>query len=316
MGWLQRYVDHVKTYLPGRQREDIGNELYSTLQDQCDDMAEDLGREPGEAEILQMLKDKGHPMQVAAAYGPRRVLVSESLFPLYLLALKWMLAIVCIVNAVEVVLSLPGQVQPNFIGAAVGWLADSFNGCLYGFAWVTLAFFLAGESIHYSDFFGKWDPRKLPAIAGGNQPISRFDSAVELVAMLLLMGWLNSLFGAVSPVAGEGVRFVFSEELKALLPWINIALGLSILIATDKLVRPYWTRPRLLVDGTINIYWLALLVLLFNLDQVFSLHRSGQDSWVMEAGNWQVIVLVALAITAYDLFRNIQRLIRATNNNN
>ncbi|MCW8126521.1 hypothetical protein [Microbulbifer halophilus] len=56
MDWLQRYVDNVKTYLSGRHREDIGSELYSDLRDQCDDMAESLGRESTEAEVLALLK--------------------------------------------------------------------------------------------------------------------------------------------------------------------------------------------------------------------------------------------------------------------
>lgn len=313
MNWLRRYVDNVKTYLPSKLREDVGSELYSTLQDQCDDLADSLGRQPTEADILALLKDKGHPMQVAAAYRPRKTLVNEALFPLYTLVLQWMLAAVAIVNAVASVLSLLGQAQPGFSSAAIGWLGATFNGGIYGFAWVTLAFYLVGESINYTGVFGKWDPRRLPDIVDGNQRISRFESATELVVMLVSMAWLNDLFAATPRIAGGGVSFEFSRELEALIPWLNVAIALNLLMSLSKLVKPYWTKLRLSIDTAINLYWLVLIALLFRLNSVFAVDIPGSRAvhWDMPLTNWRVIMIVVFVIIAYDLGKNVQRYYRS-----
>lgn len=312
MDWLARYVENVKTYLPGKMRDDIGSELYSELQDQYDDMANSLGREPTESEILGLIKRKGHPMQAAAAFQPRKTLISESLFPLYLLVLKWLLLAMFILNGVVVVLSLLYQPEPNFIRAFVQWLAGTFNAGLHLFAWVTLAFYLAGETISYRDFFGKWDPRRLPDIVDGNQRIGRFDSALALAVLVMATLWLNDLFTAVRSPTGEGARFVFSAEFQAFLPWLNIALGLSILMELSKLFMPYWNRAKLLLDGAINLYWLALLAVLFPLQQVFSVHWSdaGGRQWDMPLASWRITLAVVFIIAAYELFRDIQRYLR------
>lgn len=301
MDWLQRYVDNVKTYLPGGQREDIGSELYSGLRDQCDDMAESLGREPTEAEVLALLKQKGHPMEVAAAYQPRRVLVSETLFPLYILVLKWVLLAIVIANGVVALLGLIGQSEPAFSGVALQWLAGTYNAALHSFAWITLSFYIAGEGISYRDVFGKWDPRKLPRVAAGGKRISQFESAVQLVAMVLLMGWLNDFFAPAVPAIGSAT-FVFGDALRALLPWLNLGVALSILMALAKLARPFWTHTKLLAEGALHVYWLLLLVPLFALDSVFSVHWDG-GQWDMPVGTWQVIIAADFAITAFELSR-------------
>ncbi|MGL6161126.1 hypothetical protein [Microbulbifer sp.] len=309
MDWLQRYVDNVKTYLPGGMREDVGSELYSDLRDQCDDMAESLGRAPTEAEVLGLLKRKGHPMEVAAAYRPRRTLVSEALFPLYIQVLKWVFLAVIIANGVVIALGLFSQPEPDFTRAALHWLTGTFDAGLHSFAWVTLGFYLTGESISYSDFFGKWDPRKLPRIADPDHRISQFESAAELVAILLFMAWLNDVFTSLQ----GGTMFVFSDGVQTLLPWLNIAAGLSILMALGKLSSPYWTRGKLVADAFLNAGWLLLLALLFNLEQVFTFQwgDTAAEQWEMPLKNWRIITGILLVITAWDLLKNVRLYLRS-----
>ncbi|UHQ55193.1 MULTISPECIES: hypothetical protein [unclassified Microbulbifer] len=312
MELLQRYVDNVKTYLPGGLRDDIGSELYSGLQDQYDDLSEALGRDPTESELSELLKRRGHPMEVAAAYQPRRALVSEALLPLYMQVLKWVFLAILIGNGAVLLVELLNQSQPQFLAAALGWLKGSFDAGLYSFALVTLGFFLAGESISFSDAFGKWDPRKLPRIAAAGQRISAFDSAVELVAMVLLAGWLNDLFPAIQATGPGGIEVTISSELRALLPWLNMAIALNLLMALDKLFLPFWTRAKLALDSAINLLWLFLFAQLFGLEQVFSLQweGAGVNSWEMPAAKWQLVVIVAALVTGWDLLQNLRRYFR------
>ncbi|WP_160153998.1 hypothetical protein [Microbulbifer sp. ALW1] len=309
MDWLQRYVENVKTYLPARLREDVGSELYSGLQDQCDELADRLGRAPTEQEVLALLQERGHPMAVAAAYQPRRTLVSEPLFPLYLLVLKWTLLILAVMSAVGVVASLHGQESPSLLTAVIGWLAGVYEGGIHAFAWVTLVFYLAGEGLGYRKVFARWNPRSLPRIVNTGNRVPRFDSAVEFVVTLLAMAWLNDLWRL--PGADGGSSLVLSPALGAMLPWLNIALGLSVVTSLVKLFAPYWTCNRLLIDAALNSYWLLLLAMLLRVYPPFSIEWRSGDFWQPEQGTWQVSVGIVIAITAWDLLGNLRGLIRA-----
>ncbi|MFD1216750.1 hypothetical protein [Microbulbifer celer] len=313
MELIQRYVDNVKNYLhslPAAKREDIGNELLADLQDARDELEQTLGHAPNESEVAALLKRRGHPMQVAAGYHPRRTLVSDALFPLYVQVLKWVLLVIAVVNGAVAVLGLVNHPDPQFIAAAIGWLTGTFNGGIHGFAWVTLGFYLAGEGMSFGDVFGKWDPRRLPGITDSGQRIGAFDSLVELVVTLLALAWLNDAFPAVTQSdAGNGFSLVLSTYLQAMLPWLNLALAASVLMALDKLFFPYWTRSKLIVDGLINAIWLLLCAWLFTLPASLGIHWGDAGVyWEMSTGHWRGVIAIIFLITAWDLIRNLQRL--------
>ncbi|TLM78367.1 hypothetical protein ACONUD_03260 [Microbulbifer harenosus] len=307
--WLQRYVDNVRTYLPARLREDVGNELYSDLQDQRDELEESLGRMPTESEILKLLKQRGHPMAVAAAYQPRRTLVSEPLFPLYLQVLKWTLLVLAVLGAVGTVGSLYGDEHPKLVSAAIGWFAGLYESGIHAFAWVTLVFYLAGEGLSYRRVFADWNPRTLPNVVDSGRRIKRFDSALEFVVTLLAMAWLNDMW--LLPGTGGNSSLSLSVEFTTLLPWLNFALGASVLMSLYKLFSPFWTRRRLLTDAALNSYWLVMLAMLLGLNAPFSLEWHNGEFWQPSQGGWQVAIGVVIAITAWDLFENIRGLLHA-----
>lgn len=305
--WLQRYVDNVRTYLPARLREDIGSELYSDLQDQRDDLEDSLGRTPTEAEIFNLLKQKGHPMAIAAAYQPRRTLVSEPLFPLYLQVLKWTLLVLAVLSAVGAVGSLYGEASPKLVSAAVGWLAGLYESGIHAFAWVTLVFYLAGEGFSYRRVFANWNPRSMPKVVDSGRRIKRFDSVVEFVVTLLAMAWLNDMW--LLPGTGKA-SLALSPAFSALLPWLNLALGARVLMSLYKLFSPFWTRSRLLADAALNMYWLVMLAFLLSLNAPFSLEWRSGEFWQPDQGGWQVAIGIVIAITAWDLFENVRGLLR------
>lgn len=308
MNWLQRYVDNVRTYLPASLREDVGNELYSDLQDQCDEMGESLGRPLTDEEVLALIEKRGHPMAVAAAYQPRRTLVSEPLFPLYLQVLKGVFALLALVSAAGVIVSLFAGDTPNFVGAAVRWFASVYESSIHAFAWITLGFYLIGESLGYRRVFAKWNPRSLPQVTDGGRRIKRFDTAVEFAMTLLFMAWLNNVW--MFPVDAGGLKL--SQEFGAFLPWVNVALGASVAMSLVKLLAPYWTKPRLFTNVAIDIYWLALLALLLSVYPPFSLEWQGGNAWQPSQSGWRGGVAIVIAITAWDLLKNLRVLIRVS----
>ena len=105
MDWVDRYVEAVKRYLPRKQREDIGAELHSALEDKLTEAARETGVPLTEAEVLQLLKAQGHPLKVASGYHEQRIRISEPLFPIYKLALQYVFFALFTLWAVQTALS-------------------------------------------------------------------------------------------------------------------------------------------------------------------------------------------------------------------
>jgi len=85
---IDRYVHAVRQLLPRAQRDDIAAELRAILQSQIDD-EEALQRRPlSDDEVARILRNYGHPRDVAVSYGARQSLISPEAFPSYVAAVK------------------------------------------------------------------------------------------------------------------------------------------------------------------------------------------------------------------------------------
>ena len=86
-----RFHHHVKlanSASPKEGRDDILAELSEDLRAEIADDEESLGRPLTNDEMVQLLKRRGHPILVAAAYLPQRSLIGPALFPIYAFVLK------------------------------------------------------------------------------------------------------------------------------------------------------------------------------------------------------------------------------------
>jgi len=165
MKWIDRYVVEVKRYLPAGNRDDIGEELQSLLEEELLAREADRERPLREDEVLDFLREFGHPMRVAARYGASGVLVSEALFPLYRKVVRYLVAAVALVYGLAVVLGIVADVVWD---AAAGQRAVQLS---FGFgeAWsftvnwlvfITLGFYLADRHVVRSGGLERWDPAK------------------------------------------------------------------------------------------------------------------------------------------------------------
>ena len=81
MDLLKRYVHEVGRRLPRKQRADIEAELHSTLVDTLESRVEG---EPTEQDQIELLKEFGPPVEVAASYrGGEQYLIGPDLYPLF-----------------------------------------------------------------------------------------------------------------------------------------------------------------------------------------------------------------------------------------
>src|SRR5215471_16481674 len=88
MDLIDRYLQAVKFWLPKAQQQDILQELSVDIQSQVEDKEAGLGRKLNEAEVADLLKQRGRPLSVAAGYLPQQHLIGPALFPVYVLVLK------------------------------------------------------------------------------------------------------------------------------------------------------------------------------------------------------------------------------------
>ena len=273
MNWLERYTFAVKAHLPADIRDDVATELLTDLQDECEHRAEVLGHDLSDEEVKSLLRERGHPLTVAAAFQPRKTLVSEPLFPLYSVILKWLVIAVVIVQAATVLLGVASRTDPNYVQSVMQLVWGIFSAGLYAFAWLTLLFFIAGESLNRVDIFKKWRPEYLPKASIQSEPISQTGSTVELIVQLFFLVWLNQLIQGIP--GNTSLALLFTDQWLDLLPWINVTLVAAIIFSAFKLVSPYWTRRKLIFNGLLYLPILIILGVIASWDQSLALQVSG-----------------------------------------
>jgi hypothetical protein len=162
---LDRYIYSVKLLLPPDKMDGIAAEIASNLQSLVDDRESELGRELSPGELSAILKQNGHPMQVAAQYRdrPARGLISPDLFPFYWFTLRAVFALWVTIRVIIVVFEFQGTAT-----AASILLRFGRDVLLAGFiigAGITLLFaVLEYLEFKFRFFSRKWKPESLPPV--------------------------------------------------------------------------------------------------------------------------------------------------------
>ena len=249
MQLLDRYLDAVRFWLPGPQKDDIIAELSEDLRSAIADEEETLGRALTSDEIVQLLKRRGHPIRVAAAYLPQRSLIGPALYPLYLFVLKivalcffvpwvatWIVAISAVPSASA---AYPGLITKFFAVWSASWM-----GLFGAFGLVTIVFAVIERVQTRSSLFQDWDPRKLPPAFA---EIPRSTSAFEVAALLTFGIWWVAMMSSREFVFGTSVHILLTSQWPYVF-WGMVAItAYNILLSATNLVRPHWTRTRALL---------------------------------------------------------------------
>jgi hypothetical protein len=248
MQLLDRYLNAVRFWLPGAQKDDIIAELSDDLRSAIGDEEERLGRALTNDDMVQLLKRRGPPVAVAAAYMPQRSLIGPALFPVYVFVLK--IVALCFIGPsiatwAYVMFSVPAVsgTHPGLIAKLVAIWGPSWMSIFGAFGIVTLVFAAIERVQTRSRLFQDWDPRKLPPAFS---EIPRSASAFELAALLTFAIWWVDVmpsrvivFGAVSFTLTPLWTYVF---------WSVLALTAhNVVLSAVNLTRPYWTARRALL---------------------------------------------------------------------
>ena len=245
MDVVERYLENVRTYLPGGREEDLVAELRENIRAQVEDREERLGRPLGEEERIAVLRAHGHPLVVAGRYrsdGRRLVLGTEvigpALFPFFRISVLAVAAITALVLAFGGAWSLVFGARPfPFFRTAV--LMLSVQLC------VATAVFAAMEA-WFRRTAQTWDPRRLPIPTRRTRTPGRLrvDAAFQLVFTgIVLWIWLSY----PDPLVFMGRAHDLLRAGPAWRPlYLGILLSTCLSLATPvlTLLQPEWRKFR------------------------------------------------------------------------
>jgi hypothetical protein len=314
MDMLDRYLQAVKFFLPGKQQDDIVRELSENLIARMEDREEELGRPLDEAEQAAILREHGHPMLVAGRYRTRQQLIGPTFFPLYVFALKMGLGVALLVTAVLAVVTaaLHGDPFRRVLEAMLAFPARA----LMVFAWTTLGFAGLDFAATRVRFVGDWDPRKLPKVVSEEQQIPRLKTLFELSFMLVYVVWLLLLPRSPWLILGPVAALVQYAPVWRVVyvPMVLMALTMAALSVID-FVRPYRTSSRELMRVAINVGSLIVFVFLAQAGDLF-LPRAAAAAPegvelarvvdIVNAG-FRIGMAVAAVITLFEIWRGVRR---------
>ena len=229
MDLIERYLGAVGALLPRAQRADITAELRDVLLNQREEREAGLGRALNRDEEAELLRGFGHPIRVAARYGPQRALIGPELYPIFIFVLKILLAIIAasalVSGAVNLAFNTAAADQPG--PAIVTALAVWWNGSIISVGVLTIVF--AVFEYTGTPLLDKWDPRTLPA-----RPRRRrerwFDHVAAIVAQVVVLLWWTGviqLWNPVIPLSNGGHITLGLAPTLAALYWPVVGLSLT-----------------------------------------------------------------------------------------
>ena len=190
MDLIDRYLSAVSFLLPRAQREDIIAELRDALVTRREEQEAQFGRPIAREEEAALLRAFGHPLDVAARYGRQQYLVGPELYPLYVFALKLVVAIVTVSALITAVVVM--AVRQGDLGFVLTTALQTIGGGVVSSVGVlTIAAAVMQWRNIRPKFLYDWNPQDLPAAP--TPPRFRrqtaFDHAAGIVVTVFLALW-------------------------------------------------------------------------------------------------------------------------------
>ncbi len=251
MDLLERYVHQVGRFLPQRDREDIQDELRSLLLDRLEEGELDPATgEPSEAAAAMLVKEMGHPRDVAASYGPERQLIGPALYPLFIQVVRIGVIVFIAIHLGLLVLGAVTDVIPNL----VEFTFDAIGSTLGYFGAVVIVFaILERQDVKISLEEEDWDPYDLPEV---DEP-ARIETVGHFVGIafclviiaVCLAAWR---VGGIPVVPNPWSDLTIIPLSRGLLLAAAGLTGLQVLIALYVFLRRRWELWTVIADGIVD----------------------------------------------------------------
>jgi hypothetical protein len=313
---IARYLQAVGFWLPRAAKNDILAEISEDLHSQIDDRTASLSRPLSDAEIAEILKQRGRPAVVAGTFLPQRQLIGPIMFPIYLFVLK----IVALCYLLPWFLIWIGFLifdRPNLVRHMGGLHA---LGTMWTLLWtivgsITFIFAMLDRTSTRSRFVTEWDPRQLPRVNPSESP-RKAGAIAGIVFGALGLGWLLAVPSYPFLVLGPGAFLLrFAPVWHSVYPWLVV---LSVAGITEHVVRllrnlPQWVFPAFkLATICLNAVIVAMLL---GVHTYFVASSQPEAQWVSITNlvvhiclaATTVILLIAFIVYAWKTVQALER---------
>ena len=301
MKMINNYLDNFENYLSVPNSKEIREELESSILEQIEEREEQLLRSINEQEVAALLLKIGHPMKVAAGFLPNQQLVSAEYFPAYKKVLTIALWIYGIITVLKMLSFNTSLLDASLVIAPIIIFWAIVETSIWVFAWVTLVFYLLQKYSINIDFLYAWSPKQLSS-SGRKLPLSRVETAFEILFLGLFLAWWNSLFSAESIFVQADIvkNIVMSERMFSLLWPVNILCVLGIAIALYNLFKAGWNRRSLMLNILLGLADLVVIIIMFRFDQYATIEPAEEYGRFLQefVGHMELNVRITLVIIA------------------
>jgi len=255
MNLLDRYISAVGSKIWGKNRKDIESELRSILLDALDEKTE--SREATEEDVAELLRDFGHPSEVAGRYNlDKKYIIGPELYDLYMLIIK----IVCIAVPIGLTIGIlvdimqSQQLIDNLFWEIFLIVPKCFSALVSAVGLITIIFGLIEKTavIKQEDLSltnKDWDPRKLPEAVREHDEVKRYSKIIGILWIVLVLIILNFFSDKIGVYYGSGTgrgwSFVpiFSQGvLSKFVPLWSISLVMKLVLNMVLIKEGRWKK--------------------------------------------------------------------------
>jgi len=315
---IARYLQAVGFWLPREQKQDILAELAEDLHSQIEDRESALGRAMTEAEVSDLLKQRGRPILVAAQFMPQRSLIGPALYPIYIFVLK--IAALCYLTPWLMVwigiLLFHREGAASHLTGEWHSLGNLWTVVFTQFGIITIVFAAIDRVSVKSPCLSDWDPRKLPKVKIEPSTKRRGNAIASLVFAVLGLLYVLAIPQFPFLIIGPLAYLLKAAPVWQTIYWSIIALAIaSIFEHLVIFVRPQltWFPPTFKMATLLLSAWIVNALLHTD---TYLVAASPQTAGVASAMNlglhigavvWAAGLVIAFVVNAWQAVREIRR---------
>jgi hypothetical protein len=314
---IDRYLNAVKFWLPGKQHKDILAEIAEDLHSQIEERESALGHPMDEAGLVALLKQRGSPMRVASGYIPEDRLINPAMLPLYRLVLKIVLLwVMAPTFAIVFIGPIFDSARPG--PALILFFSEAWRALFLVIGIVTTVFALLDR--YHSNWVDKWDPRKLPRVPAAHQQTQWYnDFAGFVFGLAAFVFWAGIMWHRSEIAFPWGARFILGAIWDQIY-WM--VLGLTLVRALVDLycfLRRAWTPVRSWMRLTLDAATIVMALLLLSVNNWVDIDGPNISvADVAKAMLWinrsiQITLICIAVITLFDVVKQLRLLYRGNN---
>ena len=268
MTLIELYLDEIRRQLPPKNREDILNEIRSTLMDTLEDRRETMGEAPDEETTKAVLKEFGAPREVARQYGAQTYLIGPHFFPTYLQVLKIVLIVMGALNIFGLLIAVISQsgFEPTLFETILEIVTSFLASLFTAFGVVTLSFAVIERAMPEEikiKVDQTWSPDDLLKDAE-QEAVSLTGQAIEITLGLVFITLLNFFLDRIGIYylsdSGWVSAPILNESFMRYIPWITATAVFDILLNLALIRKGVWDKGASIAKLLINAFKIALLI--------------------------------------------------------